>query len=80
MVMKTPPKTYGTQQKREVYSSTFPPKQKNKKSLEQINLTLHWKQLEKEVEAKPKVSKREKKNHKEQSRNKCNKRENSRED
>ena len=40
MVMKTPPKTYGMQQKREVYSSTVPPKQKNKKNLEQPKVTL----------------------------------------
>ena len=57
MVMKTPPKTYGMQQKREVYSSTVPPKQKKTRKILN-NLRLHLKQLEKEQQKALKVNRR----------------------
>ena len=43
--------------KREVYSNTILP-QETRKISEKNNLTLHLKQLEKEEQAKPKVSRR----------------------
>ena len=57
MVMKTPPKTYGMQQKREVYSSTVPSKQKKTRKILN-NVRLHLKQLEKEQQKALKVNRR----------------------
>ena len=60
MTMKTRrPKTYGMYQssfKREVYSNTILPREKENSQIN--NLTLHLKQLEREEQKKPKVSRR----------------------